>query len=1557
MAFMYSDGEYMPSVSVLSMHSLAEHSEPISETEEIESVRRLLKEGNRAFKRKKYDKAISCYSDALEIESDNTQILTCRAGAYLETRQYELSKKDAENIIKINPNIPQAYYLQAVCFDHLDQPARAIKSFLNALQLDQHHEQQLADNIVVVAANLCTLPQDIIAKLEEMSITEQLLAVGRQLQKSEHYSISNDILLVANNRSSDVKDKLISLYYIGKGYEGMQNTLQSMEYLQKCLVLSLQEINREFEAACYHTLGQIYFDKGYIQEFTVNFEKLLAVVGDLEDLNDKVLHVNLHETNNIMNMHEQLCKAYSGMGAYDRALVHAKELLDDALCESDTSRLQRVHLLVANLHFERLEYTLALNHYEAYMATCKKLHDRAGMAAAYGYIGVVYKTLCNYKLAESYLEQQCRISEKLKDNESQAMAFFHLGEIADKTGKFDAALKHFQNYLRISRRLDEFETEVKAFLRLGELQKSYDNYQHARYYYEQALNLAERIGNKSLMNACKCKVASILVTSTELKNFEKARVLIETCIFDYIALLKKYNTDSIAFPEQLQCTMLEAFDLLQIVLQKLSRPDDALMFAEIKKSLIFNAHESNAHFYRNDKNMTYSLPTIKQVNKILDKQESAVIFYAVTDDFILLWVLKPGEGCVRTERIELSNATAQNKLKNALESLHVHHNKQNSTYETEYRSLPLEDSETLSLQNKFLRQSTTKMAQIEDRHDGMREEMTELQDTSENEKPTRILYNLLLHPVLSELKECKELTVIPDKELFHVPFDSLEDSNGVCFGESYQLTMIPSLNVLNHLNNILTNPLGEQSRLESSPKDAGSSPIYLDDRFRVVVPPKDYPFAPIHDTIKVAPKMSDQKCDNPKLVSFGRNYYDVVKVEKDEVRQFEKRKLQQNIEKGSTLISSTWCGKEVPSVKSETINEYHQTSGGNLSVVIGSPHLPAKAKIHGKDWTPPSEYKAAHKECHRVAEYLDTEAIVAKYASKQTVMKEIPNATLIHLALPGCWKKGALACASDKTSLPNSDGVYPEEAYLLGRDDIAALHLRAQLVVISGCFGHRHRKVDLMLPSAFLAAGAKCVLVLLWATPDIVQEKFWYHFYMALQKGSYLSKAVEKAKMSIRKDARFQDLVFWAPFVLIGIDQYIDISIIKRDMLDQQLNRVEGQILCSMPSDALNLKTSGVSKTQLVELKSHLAQLLLHHQQHPDAVATVQGLLKECQQIFAQQSPASSVRLLPQCAVDAPAAIPLLHLVGFHFQARGVSNTEPYVVWPQWDPYGLLGPALQATEAIIDICVSEDCAYSLARVLECEIILLSSLLDLLCLTRHAPELQLKKSDHLVNTLWKNHTIRTFLVSVGLQEVGKLVMFHNSLKNKTLLAACMKCICAILGKKGSALLNKLDPKYIGMPPPEPVPPLKKNRLPSLNPIVIPGNKMTFSTPWWSQKATPNELKTKIELANSLAEVHTGFSRQVRGVQKMHNECIQPQAKESLATLHNGPKEKPLIVKVIPGATPSCDRVPVEMEEKLSLLAVQQRRNYAHFVFNSRLEDVKIRHREAVKSVFLPHVQNR
>lgn len=110
-------------------------------------------------------------------------------------------------------------------------------------------------------------------------------------------------------------------------------------------------------------------------------------------------------------------------------------------------------------------------------------------------------------------------------------------------------------------------------------------------------------------------------------------------------------------------------------------------------------------------------------------------------------------------------------------------------------------------------------------------------------------------------------------------------------------------------------------------------------------------------------------------------------------------------------------------------------------------------------------------ETHKIADYLHTEPFLGSKVTKEAILSKLPTATLIHLALYGSWEDGVLACSPNPTTQPIEDGVYPEGAYQIVVQDVLGMKLCSQLVVLSCCYGNRHRTVNLDLPLAFIAAG------------------------------------------------------------------------------------------------------------------------------------------------------------------------------------------------------------------------------------------------------------------------------------------------------------------------------------------------------------------------------------------------------------------------------------------------------------------------------------------------------
>ena len=103
--------------------------------------------------------------------------------------------------------------------------------------------------------------------------------------------------------------------------------------------------------------------------------------------------------------------------------------------------------------------------------------------------------------------------------------------------------------------------------------------------------------------------------------------------------------------------------------------------------------------------------------------------------------------------------------------------------------------------------------------------------------------------------------------------------------------------------------------------------------------------------------------------------------------------------------------------------------------------------------------------------------------------------------------------------------------------------MRARLVVLSCCHsGREDVKAEgvVGLARAFLASGARSVLVSLWAIGDKATLEFMKHFYQHLLVGRSSSESLDQAMKCLRESENYRSAKYWAPFVLIGDDVTFD---------------------------------------------------------------------------------------------------------------------------------------------------------------------------------------------------------------------------------------------------------------------------------------------------------------------------------------------------------------------------------------------------------------------------------
>ncbi|CAH3027526.1 unnamed protein product [Porites evermanni] len=207
--------------------------------------------------------------------------------------------------------------------------------------------------------------------------------------------------------------------------------------------------------------------------------------------------------------------------------------------------------------------------------------------------------------------------------------------------------------------------------------------------------------------------------------------------------------------------------------------------------------------------------------------------------------------------------------------------------------------------------------------------------------------------------------------------------------------------------------------------------------------------------------------------------------------------------------------------------DYHSQTG---ALIVGDPDV-GQVRYEGEICHPP-RLPFALREAEMISQLLGTKPLAGKHATKQVILQSINSVSLIHFAAHGNAERGEIVLAPSLST----NAIPQEEDYLLTMADIAHVRLRAKLVVLSCCHsaeGQIRAEGVVGIARAFLGAGARSVLVALWAIDDIATEQFMSRFYEHLVRGESASESLYQAMKWMRNNG-FSDIQEWAPFQLIG---------------------------------------------------------------------------------------------------------------------------------------------------------------------------------------------------------------------------------------------------------------------------------------------------------------------------------------------------------------------------------------------------------------------------------------
>ena len=220
--------------------------------------------------------------------------------------------------------------------------------------------------------------------------------------------------------------------------------------------------------------------------------------------------------------------------------------------------------------------------------------------------------------------------------------------------------------------------------------------------------------------------------------------------------------------------------------------------------------------------------------------------------------------------------------------------------------------------------------------------------------------------------------------------------------------------------------------------------------------------------------------------------------------------------------------------------EYHCRSG---ALLVGDPWVAEVTDSKGQKLL--EQLTFAKMEVEMIGKILNVSPLIGVKATKAEVLRRLSSVALVHIAAHGCIETSEIVLTPDPeraTRIPK------KEDYILTVADVLSVQLRARLVVLSCCHSGRGEiKAEgvVGIARAFLGAGARSVLVSLWAIDDEATLEFMRNFYHHLVSGRIASESLNLAMKSLRESDKYSDVKYWAPFLLIGDDVTLEFGATK----------------------------------------------------------------------------------------------------------------------------------------------------------------------------------------------------------------------------------------------------------------------------------------------------------------------------------------------------------------------------------------------------------------------------
>ena len=820
-----------------------------------------------------------------------------------------------------------------------------------------------------------------------------------------------------------------------------------------------------------------------------------------------------------------LGNVYNSLSEYGKAIEYQEKRLKIALEIGDRCGEGRAYGNLGSAYCSLSEYGKAIEYHEKRLKIAQEIRDRCGEGTAYGNLGNAYHSLSEYRKAIEYHEKRMKIAQEIRDRSGEETANGNLGSAYDSLGEYQKAIEYHEKGLKIAQEIGDWSGEGASYGNLGRAYKSLGDYQKAIEYHTKNLKIAQEIGDRSGEGAAYGNIGSAYqslgdyrkaieyhqkllkigqeigdrsgegaacgnldITYYSLGDYRKAieylekRVKIAQEIPDRSGEGRAYGNLGIAYWSL--GDYQKAIEYFERGLKIAQEIGDQSGEGALYGNLGITYHSLG--YYR--KAFEYLEKSLKIAQKIGERDREGWTYHNIGMLYISLEHFENAAdnfGC---------SMEAFNAVRSCLKS--------KDDWKIKFRELY--ETTCSSFWNSLLRIN----------------KLDEALFAAERGRAQTLSDNLLIQYKLPA--SLSAASIDPKETISRL---SVEFSLPTLFLAIEGLTI--NIWFLSRGKKVIFRKGRlEGDRTENHPVRALLQSCLEKIRKEVRVRCEDRTL----DELTRDSSSTKEVCKEVKkpFQSLGNNFkaffdgvigpiFDLLGPQDDELV----------IVPDGALCFTPWAAviesiriRTVPSLTSYqlilSVPEGHHRKTGTL--LVGNPCFKELKK-------PLDDLPGAQEEVEMIASILNTRPLTGRQATKAEVMRWMSSVGLIHIATHGNELTAEIALSPN----PGWASKFPQRKdYILKISDVQAANLRARLVVLSCCHSGRGRILKgegvVGVARAFLAAGARSVLVALWAIDDKATMVFMKSFYQHLREGKTASVAIHQSMKSLRESEEFSKM-------------------------------------------------------------------------------------------------------------------------------------------------------------------------------------------------------------------------------------------------------------------------------------------------------------------------------------------------------------------------------------------------------------------------------------------------